>query len=95
MNLTCLQYYKYLRFACAEELERLSEFLYGIDNNYDASGDKHWVAMPDANCPPDKEDVEKYLTGRDMAQDFAIIDSDDEENKEELLDELRQLILYS
>lgn len=66
---------KYIKFACDEELERLHEYLYGLENNYDQSGDKYYVEYPMSCCPPDKEDVEKALQGRDFAADFSLIDT--------------------
>jgi hypothetical protein len=34
-----------------EELERMQEYLYCINNVYDASDDKPWVLSPDQNIP--------------------------------------------
>lgn len=93
--MTYPNYMKYIKFACDEELERLSEFLYGIEHNVDMSGDKYYVANPHSNCPPDKDDVEKMLAGRDTLADFAIMDGSDDDAKDSLYSELRQLILYS
>lgn len=92
--ITFPQYMKYIKFTCDEELERLGEFLYSMDNNYDCSGDKYYIAYPDSNCPPDIEHVTKMLQGRDMKKDFEIMERDDPES-EELYQELRNLILYT
>lgn len=103
--MTYLDYMTYIKFACDEELERMREFMWGIEHNEDQTGDKYYVAYPTSNCPPDFEDVQKALAGRDMAADFALINSDDSAEqiqaaatgslteKEELYQEIRELIL--
>lgn len=99
MILTFPQYMKYIKFACDEELERLHEFLYCMDNNQDDSEEKYYIAYPADNCPPSKFYAEKQLDGRSMEMDFAIMDSDREdsrsrEEREELYAKLRKLLLY-
>jgi hypothetical protein len=97
--MTYSDYMKYIKFACDEELERMSEFLYGLDNNCDQSEDKYYVKYPHSNCPPDFDDVVVALAGRDMAADFALIDSDWQPgngkltDREQLYETIRELIL--
>lgn len=96
--MTYLEYLKYIEFACDEELERLSEFLYCVENKVDQTGDKYYVAYPSSNCPPDLDHVVAVCVGRDMKADFAIIDEADSsamDAREDLYSELRGLFLYS
>lgn len=93
--ITFVDYLKYVRFTCDEELERLSEFLYGVNNLVDQSEDKYYVQYPNGCVPPDYEDAVKLLASRDKSADFAIIDGDDEDQRESLYEELREILLYS
>lgn len=92
--ITYPEYMKYVRFAFGEELERLGEYLYGIENNIDQRGDKYYVEYPNSCCPPDYEYVCDQLetAGRVIARDFKIIDSEDDDAQCYLLDELTELL---
>ena len=93
--MTYQQYMTYIKFACDEELQRMHEYLYGLENDYDQSEDKYYVKHPSSCCPPDFDEAQALLQGRDMANDFNLMSSGDEEAKEELYSELRNILLYS
>ena len=89
-------YSKYLRFGWDEELERVEEWLHARQTNQDwgEGGDKYWIGLPveEIGCPS-FEELKQALAGRDMQADFAIIDSDDDSQKEQLYLDLRDSMM--
>lgn len=88
-------YTKYLRFAWDEELARVEEWLVARlnDEDWGPDGDKPWVGGEVEEIGlPDRWELEKALANRNIAADFAIIDSEDDFSKENLYLILRDLL---
>ena len=49
-----------LNLLFSEELERLGEYLYSVNNNYDCSEEKYWIHTPNQDLPS-YEEMEKIM----------------------------------
>lgn len=86
---------KYLQFAWSEELTRVREWFVAREENQDWSegGDSYWIGLPveQIGCPS-LEELSTALSQRDFVADLAIMERGSEEEKEELVLELRDLL---
>ncbi len=96
MKLTYKQYADYILWACDEELARLEEYIYHLQNTEtDISDDKPWTVEPESL--PSMEYCDKQLAGRDFEADLIILSDEDADDglRCDLYEEIRNLILYS
>ena len=68
----------------SEELERLEEWIYSIQNNLDCSEDKYWTVEAPGGIPS-LEEMAELTDGLDL----TVLESDDEDAIEVLAEEIR------